>query len=80
LAGTTIGSIQMYDLTDHTNESTRVPPIETEDGQKYWFTEPTFTTDGFETQTHFNPIVKILSLFKKGSSRIVSMDESGTIS
>lgn len=69
----------MYDLTDNTNESTWILPLENEEGHKYRFTEPTFTTDGIEQQTHFNSIVKILSLYKKGSSRVVSMDESGTI-
>lgn len=69
----------MYDLTDNTNESVWIQPYETEDGYRYKFIEPTFTTDGYEQLTHIHWIVKILNLSSWGSSWVVTMDEGGTI-
>ena len=78
ITGSSIGSVSVYDLTENNNESTRIPSFE-EEGHKYKFLEPTFTTDGFDNQVHNFSIQKIVSLYKKGSNRIVTMDESGVL-
>lgn len=42
--------------------------------------DPTYSTDGLDDMIHFNEITKLVSLVKKGSYRIVSLDAVGTLS
>ena len=49
---TTLGTVSIFDLTENSNESIWIPAYENEEGQKYKFIEPTFTTDGMEQLVH----------------------------
>ena len=46
----------------------------------YQVMDPTYSTDGLDDMILFNEITKLVSLVKKGSYRIVSLDAVGTLS
>jgi hypothetical protein len=41
---------------------------------------PTYSTDGLENPVHFTEITKLVSLVKKGSYRVVALDNIGNLS
>lgn len=46
----------------------------------YQLQEPTYSTDGLDDVIHFTEITKLVSLVKKGSYRIVALDNIGILS
>jgi hypothetical protein len=93
ICGTKLGSIWLFDLDENLVLKGDISNEEPGLGEKvikdfemealkriYQVMDPTYSTDGLDDMVHFNEITKLVSLVKKGSYRIVSLDAVGTLS
>lgn len=87
ICGTKLGTICLFDLDENfKKEEINLGDEVRQDlemealRQQFRIIDPTFSTDGLPEVIHFMEITKLLSLVRKGSYRIIAIDNTGKLS